>query len=914
MGKAFASFLLVSVATAVWMLWIFLWPVSAQNPPQVLLDAEAALFQDDLATLFYLDLAQALQFETQVLGEQGASTSAVGAWREPALLRQLANGGIDFRKDLDQLLLASTIKRENLGWMALGFGRFPQDRLPAALSKSYDLKTQTMAGHSVLLLTPVKPDPCHAPKTLAFLADGDRILVGDLEVVSGFLKRLAQTSGGQGVPSTDLIAWRQERQGKVLGFAVNRTANTLIKGTKDSNPGLAFAIWGRSGAVQSVSSVLGGVALEEDPVRLKLDMTMVAENADWPDEAVENFDTWRDQQKATAGPGEALVLDLESRINLRAAGERLRVEASFDRAFLQDAQRDLDNLLLSLIGLRLSLFPKGASPKGDGAAAKDQIISANDLIGFKQHLSPQDLKPYDFKGRTSLGDNAASGPFGISAEAFRVVTDGDGEDLLSVTLSVDSNAIANLSQTALEQGDAAAQAYISVSAIAHSEGRNLLRYEPCRPRDGNQDATPLQARNASTYLDGAWVSMQKIWGKKTLRLRPGVKLSQLKAAEGKVTLQLAIETKTLRLPMPAPGQVVQDLGVQFQFKTSRPNILAYNVNGRAERILTVRALNETGDYLQNNRSSASTRILGPGRSVTRIFEGKIAEVEIVLSAAQRLLSYPFKIEPLGPRFSKSSYLQVPSLIPANTEDDLDEALASPLPPPDCENGYSLQKIPPFPLCVTWSPDAFDRNLVAMEHLYLPKVPGLQGNLSALEIFFDTLDWGPKRNKAELGSVWPGFLLAEPDGDKPLLKAPGSHAVYGLNQVKFVPDEVTEVKGHLVLRIPRSLSPLSFKPLVLGDTKHHGNGTKVKVTGISDLGLELELQGARDRLVQVLARNGKGELVATTKANVQTKNNSSAVWTIQFHATEWPASLELIFAEKQWQKTYPFHLFLQPAKD
>ena len=123
----------------------------------------------------------------------------------------------------------------------------------------------------------------------------------------------------------------------------------------------------------------------------------------------------------------------------------------------------------------------------------------------------------------------------------------------------------------------------------------------------------------------------------------------------------------------------------------------YELSGQTDRVLAVRAVNGSGEYLESGGSSASGRLIGRGKSVTKSFKGQPKAAEIIIASEEVEKDYPFELRSLDMVSNTPSYSKSPALPPMDRKEFAAKFASTEYDTP-CEEGKPEQNAGPFLIC------------------------------------------------------------------------------------------------------------------------------------------------------------------------------------------------------------------------
>ena len=189
-------------------------------------------------------------------------------------------------------------------------------------------------------------------------------------------------------------------------------------------------------------------------------------------------------------------------------------------------------------------------------------------------------------------------------------------------------------------------------------------------------------------------------------------------------------------------------------------------------------------------------------------------------------------------------------------------------------------------------------------LRVPQDPVIRNNLSAVELRIDQLETGDGTvvefpvggfetfsNPTDEHSFSQSFFL---DGDAP---------------EGFDASSVTALIGRVRLRIPTAIETLSLDATILGSSAGIGP-TKVRLTGYRDGVAQIEIDGPRERLVQILATKAEDKPVAAIVQQIE-QIEETGLWQVDLLLGDEPSEFIVRVATEQDIIETPFRINLEP---
>ena len=858
------------------------WRLEPRALPPEVQAAEQALASRDAVVLLHFDVATAVRAERVLLGEEDRDALRGPLSVGNPVFRRILSAGVNFRESLDHLVTSLAVTDRGVAWATILTGRFPVDQIRAALEQD-NLEKSTSKG--VMLVSYENLETCEATAPLSVSIAPDRIVLGTPERVARVLNRLASGTDAE----LDLAPWQQYRQNRLFSLAVLGSARDV--GTQLDGPAARLALQAAEDGLEPIERLYLGARIATLPPRLILDARIETSQSIWPAEAAQAYEDWRSAFAARVEDRLPALARLQNHATVEADGERLVIEAALSKRFLADlAELPGEVMRLALGGLDVEGTERGA--------VAERTLTAAEVFTYRENMTSSELNAFDPLLHQNFKAQEQHGPFGLRVKTLRLVE--REEPVVQVELEVASGAIANLELDALHQGEAEPRAQVVITAVRDEAGANLLRAEPCGP-DRNAIGGTLTPVSRFVQRDNGLVPVPVVQGTKTVRLIPGATTEDLTTIEGRIELRLPTQISILRLEPPFANQVIEQAGVRLKFTDAPPDRVKYEISGKTDRVLAVRALNRQGDYLAPAGSFASERLLGPGKTVGRDFHGLPAALEVVIASGVAVAQYYFKLNILGPIFDTWNYPR-PAVVRAGTKAGFEAQIRAPSPIQDCQGATAGTQVLPFRLCLDRLQTHWDNTLSASGRLMAPSSPMLAGNLSALELRIDAL------RPAGAGTDIPVNLSSFLD-----LNEQGEQLTGWFNDQLAIPELASlddegfeQVDGQVVLRLPKRLDRLSLDVSELGNRAQHEDGRSATLLAYHDGALELELVGPRDRLVQFLPRDRHGAPLATNAVRLD-PGEVDGSWLATLRTSGRPATLEIVYAQAQDETVYDFSL-------
>ena len=864
-------------------------------PPAVRI-AEDAIADDRLVGLMHFNVRHAVDVERAVLGEEDRQALLEPVLSRNPMITMLRAGGNDPRDDLDHVLIGLLAQGERPVVAGVLIGRFPAARMAELLRRLYLVEPKRGGDRPILVGTRQDKLTCKTSSPIAVHLAADRIAFATPGAIGPLLDRLeAESPAG-----TDLGEWRAFRDDKVLSLGLLRSPTEI--GAMFDTPMARLASNAGKEALAPIADLYVGGRVNPLLPGIEIDMRARSLDDAMAPQAVAKYQTWRQQLTQDAGADLPSVTRLQEHLSVEAKDGALYVRLSLDRALLTD----LGQLTRELIGLPFSRTGVDIPKPRPATAGQEQTIDPDKLPQFVPSIEHDDLPAYDPAAEPTFKTDAVTGPFGVRIKSLRLSN--DDPDVVEIEVEAASSRIDNINGESMHRDKADPRAHLLITAVRGANGENLLREEDCGP-DRNELGGALTPTTRYRHVDGKSEFVPVVTGTKAVRLKPGVRLKDIAGLEGWIRLRLPTRTEVRRLSQPLKSRVIEVPGVRVRLDDGGAGGVKYEINGRSDRVLAVRALNGSGQYLAGAGSMSTGRLLGPGKTVSKSFAGTTAEVEFVIATTEESRDYSFTVVPVRPRFGRWDHpgaYQVAVLDGRRFRRRFGRRRL----PGKCDKSTSDRRLRPFRVCLESLRPAWGGTLQGRILVSAPSTPALRGNFSAIELEIDRLlVKGVPGTKDTTTSVeirrhmmlQPGFGARHlNNGFDSYVSAKGLEGLKGKT--------VVGAAGRLVVRLPRRLERLTLDVTDLGDEAEHASGLRAKLVEFSDGALVLRITGQRDRLVQFVPRDSAGKPLATNAAHLEPgKEPDTRKGSVRVSGV--PATRDIVFATRQDVIRYPYTLRL-----
>ena len=883
------SALIVVLAAAGY--WYVSKVIEPKPVPVAVIDAENALGLPDTIGMLHFNITHAVEVERSLLGREDANALLDPITDSESVVGVLVQGGIDVRESVDHLLGALIVGDGGPDLVGIALGHFEVARIVELLSKAYQVEKATIAGAPVFLLTKEDVETCKVSDPVAVHLAKERIVMGAPSLVGPVLERLNAGSDS----TVDLAPWRAYRNGKVVSLALLAMPEELSEAANDPMTRMATKAAGVE--LSQIQRVFAGASFEMLPPGLRIETRVETDDPAWPDETARAYATWKAELDEDVGRDLPTLVRLLDYLSINSEGPRLIAAATLSEEFL----REVGRLPGEVLGLLISGMGVPRSTSAARAPQEEQTVPPEEVTVFRASLSSAELKPFDPQLDQGFKPDVQAGPFALRLESLRFA---EGEEsLVEIKLEALSGELPNMDIESMHavKGDPRAQLFIT--HVRDHDGQELLRDEHCG-RERNSVGGELKPTTRHHFVDKKFIRVPAVSGSKAVRLKPGVGIKDIASIEGYVGLRLPTQTETKRISAPFDGQVVEAPDVRVKFSEADPSTIKYEISGQSDRVLAIRALNGSKQYLRSAGSYASNRFLGSGKTVGKSFQGRPTVAELVVAREETVETYPFTLSPVSPRFDRWDYPK-PYQVVTMSKNKFARSVAEVDLSAACEGRPADKQLKPFQLCPKSLRSGW-RSVQGQFQILAPDQPALQGNLSALELRIESV-----RTEAENGGK--GTKVPLEMGTYTKLRP-----TYGNDYLEDTPwltaEEPPELKdkaiagvqGRLVVRLPKRLAAVILDVTELGNSAQHESGLGAKLVEISDGRLKLQITGPRERIVQFVPRDAEGTALATNNSRLEPTEDSSQ-WVGSLSVSGIPATLDVVFAEVQDRLEYAFDL-------
>ncbi len=892
-----------------------------QPTPQSLLALEDALATPDLAGLVYLDMDYFLRLEKAFIGEEDPlalpTSTGNGNKTNTSFLKFLGDSGIDLSKSVDYIIGGFYARDKNKKHQVqIALGNFSVETLTEYWKTNKDVKQTEINGRTAWLWSPIDTDTCKPSRPEILVAEKNRLITGDPETVSRFLKR-----GDNAKAEQDLSSWRNYRTGKLFSLAV-----FLPKNLKEipEDGFLRMMAQSMQEKMAPVTGFYSGGTITWDPAGIDLELLLESTDAAWNREQHQEIQKWKKKTIQGIEKEFKSLKNLLSYLDSKATDDKLILQAKINEALV----KDIKGVFQEGVDWFASALSSSMSISGDNEASSEKILPHKDVNQYKNIPRPEDLDPFDTMANPNESYAAATGPFGIQVKEISLHPEQPG--VVNLGLEVVSSSVPKLEINSFAKEGEGTGAWLRVTHVLSKSGKELLRDEPCG-KDRNSKSVALQRgfRNVEVKRVKKTPTIRKLmqnkprWsnltldvlqGTKTVHLKPGTRLSDIATIEGEVSIQLPSNVVKKRIPAPFKNKVVQSGGFRIKMKSAASDSVSFIASGKVNRLLETRALNRSGKYLQSAGSMSSPLFFGKGVNKSNQFRGKPKTVEFVLAGQISKKTYPFQF-----KFQRPARPADPFFKPVSVETQSRRAFrnqrASTPKQKVCSYGSIEFRSRPFYICMNQSIRVQSKWKQPGKYasgsflVHSPDNEAIFNNLSAAQLIVEKVIVKDGNNPAtkNLSVKDEQFLNLSSNYVFPLK---GDQVRIEAGPVKEEDENLTPVgfEGYLNIRLPRKLKSFRLDLFSLGSKAQSPNGLKAKFTGIGENGVRMEIEGPRETLVHFTPLNLRGKPLnqknpRIKKMDVEGKN----VWQAEVQAPPETRYMDIVFASQQDTWKIPFRL-------
>ncbi len=912
-------------AVALWVVFIILvynlwdqYNINFETPDEVV-DIEYSLANKPLLLLAHINVERLLSQKRYFMSNKTLSGD------QTMLYAQLNDMGIQPKEAIKQIISAAYIENEQLVSQMVLLGHFSVNAVKNYILKHHNAEMLPETGSIRLRISQIDERTCEKGQFMEVSIEPERILISS----DGYLDELHQLLKQGAGNVTDLSNWKEYRSDKLVSLALfNQLPGSVEKKAIPGASNLPMVmIQDLARENEPVDSLFASIGLQLLPPMGLIDFTLNSKDQTWLDNTQKELLTQIKKMK-TNSQGLLNLQQLLSKLSLQqntqpdlredSEGDigQLSMRLELDREFNKSVELSLRELVEKFFSIDLN--KQSSSPVAKQKQKVQERINASPLRYWPQYKAAE-LKPFNKGLDTFIKPVWIQGPFALSIDDLMLETQ-QANDQVIIQLRGKGQNIDNVGVK---------QASIKVTEVLDQQGDNLLAIEKCQ-----QMASPNEAFFSSfggertAYLGNQQIKYSELEVRQKIKLKKGIKFSQVRALNGEIELNLATRTQAREFAKTDKNIVISEYDTRILLKPSASDSLSYTISGNQDNILLIRALNKNKDYLSRVSQTSMDEFFGSGFSVSQRYQGTIAFIEIVYATEFTNIKYPFSLSSFPPYPSDNHWkyeLEKAQLSSVASWDqnyqDL-EALSF-----DQENNWNGEMQAswhngPLNLALYRLKTSKHWGTSGMIMIKTPILDELRHNLSALEIYISNPrsdDSGgslpAKGSSPADGSGQSYFYPLKADGyymngdfvlnkDKLSMDGQISFSMPGNNEA--VP--VNEVSGDIIIHLPVSKHSSTYTDLSLG-AQWEDEGVSAKLVRLGSEIMELEISGNRDRLLQISLIDSDNKRISTTdiRQGLPQQGNIGNI-IVNYHGA--PAKAVLTVSEGQQTRRYPFKLELK----
>ncbi len=894
--------------------------VDPQSTPQSLIALEDALAGTDLVGLFYLDMDYLLRLEKAFIGEKDLlalpTSSGNDSKANTSFLGFLGQSGLQVNESVDYILGGFFAREKDAGQVQVALGNFPVETLIRNWKTNKNVKQTEINGRTAWQWSTVDIDTCKPSRPEVLIADKNRLITGDPETVAWFLKRMDRAKAQQ-----DLSYWRNYRKEKLFSFAV-----FLPKNLKDIPENMFVRMMAQSmqDKMVPVTGLYGGGNVTWNPTGIDLELLLESTDSVWNRERHQEFQKWKKKTVDGIEKEFKSVKNLLSYLDSKATDEKLILQAKINEALV----KEIGGVFQEGVDWFASSISSSMSISGGEDTSAEKTIPLKEVNQYQDIPKPKDLDPFDATADPDKSFAATTGPFGILVKGISLNPKEAGA--IDLDLEIMSSPIPKIEIHSFADEGEGTGAWFRVTHVISKNGKELLKEELCG-KDRNSKAVTLQKgfRNVEIKRVKKTPTIKKLirdkprWsnlmfdvlqGSKTIRLIPGTRLSDIATIEGEVIIQLPSNITKKRIRAPFKNKVVQAGGLRIKMKKDAGDSISFIASGKTKLLLETRALNKSGNYLQDSSSSSSSLFFGDGVDKYKKFRGQPKTVEFVFARTTSKKTYPYQFQFKRPSYPVSPFFRSVSVSTQSQRALLNQRASTPKREVCSRSAIEFQSRP-FYICL--NPSMHIQNkwqksgkyAVGSFLVHSQDTAAITDNLSAAQLTVEKVIVQDGNNPARktLSVKGEQFLILNSNYVSPLK---GDQIRLEAGPVKQEDENLTPVgfEGYLKIRLPRKLESFRLDLFSLGSTAQSSNGLKAKFTGISEKGVRMEIEGPRETLVHFTPLNLRGKPLSQNDPRIEKMDvEGKVIWQAEVQVPSETRYMDIVFAPRQDTWKIPFHL-------
>jgi hypothetical protein len=713
------------------------------------------------------------------------------------------------------------------------------------------------------------------------------LLVNNLEYGEQLIRRMQSNAAAK----QSLAKWQNYRKGKLASAMISS-----IPDTGKSLGGMQGMIIDQAGTKNpQINSLAAGLEADFMSLALNANLSLYSDDKKWKNETYSSINQSLNKLKNDTRQVTPTLAALMSRVQLKKQNDALKINIALDSSVLDNLGNVIQESISSFMGM-------GMSASQEEGPVEEQL-QTNPAV-YANNKAFSSLPPFESKSYESE-PLFTEGAFAVDFTELKKNDDG----LFVIQLQ---GKVALPKSEDQSGGGRTGELALFVDSVADENGTNLLRDEQC--------ATPNELFGRSPNHEpekASWLSQDQVQVTKYVRLQPDVDARNIHMIRGYISFSSPVKVREHSIPLRA-GESVEDSGMRFYLSRIGENSVSYQVTGKQEKLLEVRALNKDGKALSKSWSFGSP---DDGRT-TQSYRGEVHGLKIYVAQEYAMHKTGFRLDKLfsAPEEEKDKegedkvnpLFLAPTLIPVEAWNEYNRLDMLRLEIDKSNWLTSGEKAPVvaeeqwrgMSMYLTHAPSKWSN--APWAHIYFPMMKRFPGVLSAFsyEIEEPAEKDGPAVHYArihypyfaETGEVVTKYSLE----DKPI-------AYQGVQLKTGLKDNqrLDNIKGKLIFRLPEKTTSTTLNLFDLWDGKTV-DGIKVSLASIDRgmfPGYNLKIEGEIEKLVNLHGIDSNGERVVAKPINYQ----QAGYWTMTLPFGKGINTVELVLADKQDVLEYPFDL-------
>jgi len=891
-GLLITIIVITGVATIAFSSWL------KKDPPEFVNIIENAVASEGLIALSHVDIDRVSTIQRLSLMKK--TNNNLDSLTNSMNFSDVIQNSNDFNSSLEHLIIGiynpvssetSNSKSIDKPPVSFGFiGEFDWSKISLALQKKYKIST---LGDNFYQLNALPPpaDPLACPddnnkdkapySTYYLLASRTNLIVStERRYLLNLVERINQRANAE----IDLSSWKKYKKGKIFSFAAYNPLTT-------SQVGSGITGMMARKATSDLDSLFLGATVDLLNRGIALDAKLVAPQ-EWITRTKGNIDSALLEFTESVQDISPSVSHLIDSIKTKNDGEALKLNFTFNNESLNNIQNTLSETVSNLFFSNIEFSSTSSEENVNQAEQID-----DNPWNYQFNSAFENLPAYERDENFESQPQFIQGPYVINITSVK-------KDEKTNLIELEVQAKIQLPKNNTPGFDSGAELKLAIDSVTNKQKANVLRDERCIDRRDMGAFFTMNQRIAegfNTSNDNAFI-------RKTIRLTESTELSNIATVDG--TLNLTAPSRVQKISIkPVVGEKVENNNLKIFIKAIEARSVTLELKGDPDKLIDVRAINKEGKTLRTNGHSQMDK------RFTYRFQGTVNELEffIVEKSFEKNISFKLALDD----FLKSETKTHKANINRQAHDfkttqlsewnkhnslklnDFDPAKAKNYYPDDSPLVGKYVKSPIF-IQTRHDFKSSWQNRPEFE-IFLPFIPSLSYNKSAVELIIDHKDNEPSKHSH--------FLEIIPNTYNDVLTSNfklGELPLFRLKQqveLKLEPNTKLEtLNGKLVIRIPSNIKKTSIKNLKFGieDT-----ASRLELNSISkgfSSGVSYKYSGNKETLINLILITQDGTRIMPN--NMRTDNG---ITLIQFDYRADIKELELIEAANQHKIEYPFSI-------